>query len=192
MAKPKDFYAETVKLKKFSGHRVALDGVIYEEKTQDALHKYKDKDSGNAFFLVPRGKSVVKVEITEDFMENHFPGGEIPENTGGGGRRNRPFVAFDTDGNFIGQYEKQKDFVLDRPEIDLANGLPPVLKGRVRMIKNYHLFYLEEYQAEIEAGRCKEGEFPHALHESYGWEFGKSRRISTTDEAEALLDEAEA
>lgn len=191
MAKVQDFFAQTVKLQKFSGYRVDLQGNIYDEATQEAQSAYKDKDTKNNFYLIPRGKSIVKVEITPEFMEKHFPGGQIPENSGGG-PRTKPFVAFDLEGNWVGRFEKQLDFVRSMDGIDLANGLPPVLKGKVRMIKGYHLFYDEQYQAEIAAGRCKEGEFPHALHESFGWQLGKSRRVTSTDEAEALLNEAEA
>lgn len=183
---------QMVKLSGYTGVYLDKDGNPYDSEGEP-IPVFDHPENGN-FFLVDRGTkthAIFPEVVMEDYLDDD---GEIREellSTGSsnGGPRTKPFVAFDTEGKFIDRYEKQMDFVADREEIDNPNGLPPVLKGRVRQTKGYHLFYESEY-LETPEGKRGKNEFPHSLHEQYGWKLGQSRSIanSKTEEEEVLAE----
>lgn len=193
------------KVNGYTGFFLDADKNLYDSDG-NKLHSYKygkndeaipGAKQGDPFYLFPHRSRIHALVLTDEFMEDYLDeDGQIPEsNTTGTGARTKPFVAFKEDGEYVGRFEKQMEFVRAVPELDMPNSLPPVLKGRVRMTKGYILFYEDDQPSgkgyttwlEEDASRNR-GDFPNELHEAQGWSLGSTRSIDNqkTEEEEVL------
>jgi len=187
----------TVRIKKYPRYFLSLDGKVYDsEDDWKQLKSSKHAETGLFMYTFVKGNSVHAWFVTDTTMEEHFPGGKMPA-SGGSGPKTKPFVVFDITGKFIGRFATQQSLVDTIDVIAKTNGIPPVLKGRVRTIAGHHLFYAGDwsdgeadyqgYDSWLAQDKTrKEGDFPHEIHAQFGWVFGRTRRVPVEEAFTAI------
>lgn len=119
-------------------------------------------------------------------------------------KRNKPFVVFrevlkNEKFEYVGSYESLSKFV-DSDEVKglgiRTNNLPPVLQGKVRSIKGYILFYVDDYvhndisltgyNTWIEKNNPESYDFPLDLYIEKGFNVGQKRKVNVEKMIETL------
>jgi len=170
-----------VRLQGTDSYAIDSDGKITNASNKEVAW-YFDRQTKVPYIKV--GQKRERIDLTEKFIKSHFTAKYVEENQlaaagAGGNTKSKPIIVFRLDGTFVGTFRTQNEFSKSTNFEVLNNAMPPVLKGRTRHLKGYHLFYDSEYQEWLEDAKtrgAKEGDFPTELHAYYGYTLGESRK----------------